>query len=148
MSSKFFGNSRQKNSTGKKGGKHKMTNKNYKQKFTELYNKYSDKFICTDKPTEKSRNPEHFLKRVVCLSMYESIFYDFLLSDPEEYPIDVNTVEIVNGKPETLIDYIDNIITNPEISKNYDVGQIKDLKSWLVEEYGAKKANELNLEKR
>lgn len=32
MSSKFFGNSRQKNSPAKKGGKHKMTNKNYKQK--------------------------------------------------------------------------------------------------------------------
>ena len=32
MSSKFFGNSRQKNSPGKKGGKHKMTNKNNKQK--------------------------------------------------------------------------------------------------------------------
>ena len=32
MSSKFFGNSRQKNSPGKKGVKHKMTNKNNKQK--------------------------------------------------------------------------------------------------------------------
>ena len=32
MSSKFFGNSRQKNSPGKTGGKHKMTNKNNKQK--------------------------------------------------------------------------------------------------------------------
>ena len=32
MSSKFFGNSRQKNSPGKKRGKYKMTNKNNKQK--------------------------------------------------------------------------------------------------------------------
>ncbi|GEM_PF-6024420 len=32
MSSKFFGNSRQKNSNNKKEGKHKITNKNNKQK--------------------------------------------------------------------------------------------------------------------
>lgn len=32
MSSKFFGNSKQKNSPSKKGGKHKMINQNKKQK--------------------------------------------------------------------------------------------------------------------
>ena len=32
MSSKFFGNSKQKNSPSKKGSKHKMTNPNSKQK--------------------------------------------------------------------------------------------------------------------
>ncbi len=32
MSSKFFGNSRQKNSPNKKGGNHKMAKKNNKQK--------------------------------------------------------------------------------------------------------------------
>ena len=32
MSSKFFGNSKQKNSPSKKGGKNKMNKQNYKQK--------------------------------------------------------------------------------------------------------------------
>tara|TARA_B100000941_G_C28165573_1_gene379558 strand:+ start:304 stop:435 length:132 start_codon:yes stop_codon:yes gene_type:complete len=34
MSSKFFGNSKEKKSQSKKGGKHKMTNQNNKQKST------------------------------------------------------------------------------------------------------------------
>ena len=34
MSSKFFGNSKEKKSHSKKGGKHKMTNQNNKQKYS------------------------------------------------------------------------------------------------------------------
>ena len=117
---------------------------NYKKLVAAVYNKYADCFICRDKPTKFTRNPEHFLKRVVSLGMYETILYDFLLYDEDEYPIDVNTIEILpNGEKETLLDYIDKILADPEVSKKYDVKEILDLRGLIIEDFGAKKASDL-----
>jgi hypothetical protein len=116
---------------------------NYKLKIAKFWNTYNHLFICTDKPTRITRKPEHFLKRVVSIGMYETILYDFLLSDPETFLIDVNAVEMVKGKPETLLDYIDYIVGNSGVKKEYDISQINDLRTWLVEYYSAKKAAEL-----
>jgi len=117
---------------------------NYKQLVAAVYNKYAECLICKDNPRSRSRVPEHFLKRVVSLGMYESILYDFLLYDEEEYPIDVNTIEILpNGEKETFLDYIDKILDDPEVSKKYDVKEIRDLRGLIIEDYRAKKASEL-----
>lgn len=117
---------------------------NYKKLVAAVYNKYADCFICRDKPTKFTRNPEQFLKRVVSLGMYETILYDFLLYDEDEYPIDVNTIEILpNGEKETLLDYIDKILADLEVSKKYDVKEILDLRGLIIEDFGAKKASDL-----
>jgi len=117
---------------------------NYKQLVAAVYNKYAACLICRDKPNFRTRNPEQFLKRVVSLGMYESILYDFFLYDEDEYPIDVNTIEILpNGEKETLLDYINKILADPEVDKKYDVKEILDLRTWIIEYYGAKKASEL-----
>lgn len=117
--------------------------KDYKKQVADIYNKYADKLICIDTPTPHTRSPEQFIKRVISLGMYEYILYDFLLYDEEEYPIDVNTVEVVDGKKETVLDYIDNILADPEVSNKYDVAEIKDLRGLLIEDFKAKKANDL-----
>lgn len=84
------------------------------------------------------------MKRVVSLGMYETILYDFFLYDEEEYPINVNTVEILpNGEKETLLDYINKILADPEVDKKYDVKEIKQLKRVIVKDYNAKTAAEL-----
>ena len=116
---------------------------NYKQLVAAVYNKYADCFICRDKPTKFTRNPEQFMKRVVSLGMYESILDDFLLYDNEEYPINVNTIEIVNGEPETFLDYLNKILADPKVDKKYDVKEIKSLRRYVIEDYNAKTAAEL-----
>tara|TARA_R110002051_G_scaffold59843_2_gene109785 strand:+ start:106 stop:654 length:549 start_codon:yes stop_codon:yes gene_type:complete len=93
---------------------------NYKEKLTKFWNENSDKFICFDEGSTKyTRTPQHFLKRIVDLGMHKTVFYDFLLSDPEGYAIDVNTIEIYNGKEETILDYIDNVLSQPNASSKY-----------------------------
>ncbi|MEH6537835.1 MAG: hypothetical protein V7719_15645 [Psychroserpens sp.] len=117
---------------------------NYKEKFTKFWNENSEKFICYEKgTTQDTRNPQHFMKRIVDLGMYKTVFYKFLLSDPEGYHIDVNTIEIYNGKEETILDYIDNVLSEPNASSKYHVKEIQSVRDWLVMGYNAKKASEL-----
>ena len=114
----------------------------HKEILTKFWNEYNEKLICYEGPEDETRNPQHFLKRVVDLGMY-SILYDFLLYDEDEYPIDVNAVEVYNGKEETLLDYMDAIIANPKNEEKYNMQEIKDLRGTIIGYYGAKKASEL-----
>ncbi|MEH6537831.1 MAG: hypothetical protein V7719_15625, partial [Psychroserpens sp.] len=116
---------------------------NYKEKLTKFWNENSEKFICYEGPEDETRNPQHFMKRIVDLGMYNTVLYDFLLSDEDEYSIDVNAIEIYKGKEETLLDYLDSIIANPEKAKEYNMPEIKDLRGVIIEDYGAKTASEL-----
>jgi hypothetical protein len=75
--------------------------------------------------------------------MYKSVFYDFLLSDEDDYPIDVNAVELYNGKEETLLDYLDEILSNSEKLKNYNSQEIIMLRMTIIEDYNAKTAAQL-----
>jgi hypothetical protein len=116
----------------------------YKEKLTKWWNENNHRFICHEEGTTKfTRNPQHFLKRVIDLGMHKTILYDFLLSDEDDYPIDVNAIETYNGKEETVIDYIDNILKDPEVASNYNVREIKDLRDVLILDYGAKTSSEL-----
>tara|TARA_R110002096_G_scaffold153285_3_gene316978 strand:- start:585 stop:893 length:309 start_codon:yes stop_codon:yes gene_type:complete len=99
--------------------------------------------ICYEGPEDETRNPQHFLKRIVDLGMYKSALYDFLLSDEDEYPIDVNSVEIYNEKEETFLDYLNEIISKPDNEKKYTIKEIKMLRLTIIEDYNAKTASEL-----
>jgi len=72
----------------------------------ELWNAISPGLICRNEHNG-ARGPEHFLKRVVDLALTGPVFDEFLLYDHEEYPIDVNAYEIVNGAPETFLDFLE-----------------------------------------
>lgn len=117
---------------------------NYKEKLTKWWNENNHRFICHEEGiTERTRNPQHFLKRVVDLGMHKLVLYDFLLSDEDDYPIDVNAVEIYNGKEETLLDYLDKILSNPNNEKTYNMKEIEWLRFTIIEDYSAKRASEL-----
>ncbi|MEH6537832.1 MAG: hypothetical protein V7719_15630 [Psychroserpens sp.] len=117
---------------------------NHKEIFTAFWNENSYRFICHEEGTTKyTRTPQHFMKRIVDLGMYKSVGYDFLLSDEDEYPIDVNTIEIYNGKEETLLDYIDAILKDHKVESKYNVKEIKDLRDVIILDYNGKKASEL-----
>ena len=116
----------------------------YKEKLTKFWNENADKFICHEEgTTERTRNPQHFLKRIVDLGMHKSVLNGFLLSNPYKLPINVNTVEIYNGKEETLLDYLDAIISNPDNEEKYNIPEIKSLRRLLLMGYNAKTAAEL-----
>lgn len=121
----------------------KKTDPNYKLKVATAYNKYADRLICRSKPTDLSRSPEQYLKRIVSIGMYWTILYDFLLYDQEEYPIDVNTIEMVNGRPETLLDYLNTMLKDPRREYKFNVKEIQLLRGLIIEDYGAKTAKEL-----
>ncbi len=116
----------------------------YKKIITKFWNENNEKIICNDEgSTKDTRNPQHFMKRIVDLGMYQSVFYDFLLSDPDSYSINVNAIEIYNGKEETLLDYIDYILNKPNASSEYNVKEIQNVRDWLIEGYNAKTAAQL-----
>jgi hypothetical protein len=117
----------------------------YKLKVAKFWNKYAEYFVC-DIPGGR-RNPQHFLKRVVDMDFYETILYDFLLSDEEEYPISVNAIEIYQGKEETFLDYLNAILAVPSNNDGkYNFKEIKLLRSIIIDDYGAKTASELKKE--
>ncbi|WP_370477068.1 hypothetical protein [Tamlana flava] len=127
---------------------------NYKQQILEFWNTYSNCFVCELESSKKTElpYPTHFLKRVVDFGLMTEIFDEFLLEDSEEFPIDVNAIEIVDGKGETLLDYLDKIIANPNRHQDVDdidnwLRVIKELRDYLIEDYGAKTAEELLVDK-
>lgn len=83
------------------------------------------------------------MKRAVDMNMYNEIFYEFLPYDSEEFPVDVNAVENCRGTPETLLDYLDDIIYSPELHQHYWMPIIVELRDIIVDEYGAKHARDL-----
>jgi hypothetical protein len=80
--------------------------------------------------------PQHILKRVIDMGLNNNFNFIFEL----EENVNVNAVE--NG--ETVIDYIDSILSDPDKNKNrYVFRDLKDLKEVLIQYYGAKKANDM-----
>jgi hypothetical protein len=117
---------------------------NHKAILTKFWNENNEKCICYDDgSTGRTRNPQHFLKRIVDLGMYTSVLNDFLLSNPFKFPIDVNAVEIYNGKEETLLDYLNEILSNPENDGKYNFQELQSLRRLLLMGYNAKTAAEL-----
>lgn len=100
-------------------------------------NKYGEKLICPKSDSTSLYDNEHFYKRAVSQINFE-IFYDLLTDD--EYPVELNMVQIRNGKKETLLDFIETRKkkgVTPEFEGKLNI-LISDLR-----ELGAKYAREL-----
>lgn len=122
---------------------------NYQALVATYWNANKDAFICHEREGYEipgTRSPQHFMKRVVDLRMERVVFGGFLLSSPERYPIDVNAVEYYNGEPETLLDYLDDIMANQELYPNrYDYRKVRSLRRHIINTYGAMTAEQLGL---
>lgn len=106
----------------------------------------SPHLICED-PSRlypDSRYPQHYMKRVIDMHMTVEIFDEFLFYDSDLFPIDVNAVQVVDGKRETLVDYIDFLLDRSTSNQGrFNYNALRDRREVLVEEYGGKKASEL-----
>ncbi|OMP30128.1 MULTISPECIES: hypothetical protein [Mangrovimonas] len=112
------------------------TKEEFKVFFPEFLKKYSDHFIC---PENKQRNIRagYFLKQTAQLgifSIFDKIFFEY-----EEGGVDFNSYEIVDGKKETLLDFVEKLI-----AQNYgEKAQLEYLAEVIRDEYGAKRGSEL-----
>jgi hypothetical protein len=113
----------------------------YQSKVTTFWNDNQNDFICSGKINTQYRESEHLLKRMINLNEESNFFYNFLLDDMN---VRVNAVEYVNGEPETVIDFIDKIVSDPQSSRYYSIVKLTKLKKMLIDYYGAKRAHDLN----
>ena len=106
---------------------------------SKFFNDNNSKLICGEDTDDFIREEEHILKRSIALSEY-----DFLLhaANNSKYELDWNFFEMVDGKKETILDYLDMIIADEELALEFDVDELKTLVGTL-EEAGAKRGRDL-----
>jgi hypothetical protein len=108
--------------------------KDFKPFFHKFLNN-KQKLIC---PNSGGIKAVHFYKRMFQLSLDE-FFIDYII-DPEMKELDLNAYEIVDGKKETVLDFIGKKIKN----NIGDVDTLIYISDTLHEEFGAKFGVELN----
>ena len=80
-----------------------MTYEPWEKIVIEFLNEYGEKLICEKASSSALFDNEHFYKRAVSSYSFK-IFYDLLTDD--EYPVELNMIQMRNGEPETLLDFI------------------------------------------
>lgn len=100
-------------------------------------NKYKQKLICPKSKGDSNSRDLHIYK-VAALQGITDLFNEILLDD-EDFPgVDFNAYEIVDGKKETLVDYIEYLIG----TNLYDNDELELLRDDLIELSG-KRGSEL-----
>jgi hypothetical protein len=107
-----------------------------------FWNTYS-KYLITTIEDNIGRTPEHVLKRAVSTNTHSEMFFKYLMRFGPGVIDFNNTIEIVDGKEETLIDYIDKIIASEDFEKNYNTSDVKKLRKGLTLNFNAKTASQL-----
>jgi len=73
--------------------------------------------------------------------LYEELLFDELYLDDGPH-IDLNAVSIIDGKPQTVMDYIEEQLADPANTAGYK-REVASLKEMFRDELGAKKFSEL-----
>lgn len=112
---------------------------NYQAEITKFWNKNHRKMIITNELVGY-RSPQHILKRAVEMNEISQFFFEYFLRDQKR---NLNAVEWVDGKPETLLDYLNKIIGNPKVHKLYNMNQVRQLKLFIITQMDAKTGSEV-----
>ncbi|GAL63299.1 hypothetical protein [Algibacter lectus] len=110
-----------------------------KKKVSDYLNKNSHILICGDDGVEGIRKREQLLKRSVSSGLYG---YLQQLAIDEQYSVDFNKYEIINGEKETLLDFIYLIINDVDLAEDYDIIELEAL-AGAIEERGGKRGKDL-----
>jgi len=114
----------------------------YKTTLTKFWNKNLDQMICTRRVVGL-KAPQHIMKRVIDMRLDSGVYFDFIFELNDNVKVNAISLNSETGQPETVVDYIDTILTDPSNKTKYVFREIKDLKEVLIDEYNAKTANEL-----
>ncbi|WP_298553622.1 hypothetical protein [uncultured Algibacter sp.] len=116
--------------------------KKNKKEIINFWNSKSEYLIC-DEGKRKDRNTEHVLKRAIYLEYYPELFFSYLMRFKEPQ-IDFNAIEKINGENETILDYLDKLISTERVEDLYDIENVKKLRRILASpRFGAKTAEQL-----
>jgi hypothetical protein len=110
-----------------------------KKKVSDYLNKHSHILICDDDGVEGIREREQLLKRSVSSGLYR---YLQELAMDNQYSVDFNKYEIINGEKETLLDFIYLIINDVDLAEDYDILELEAL-AGAIEEKGGKRGKDL-----
>jgi hypothetical protein len=116
-----------------------LNDPNRSKLISDFFNSNHNKLICNKKSSQKFRDNEHLFKRAIATEKYDYIYH---LAGNDEYSVNLNAYEIVEGKKETLLDYVDMILDDPEKRKGFNIDELKLLRLTLVE-IGVVKGEEL-----
>jgi len=107
----------------------------YQKRITTFWNRKAQFLICTVK-TPVSRSPQHFLKRAIDFNLHRGVFNKFLYKNRKLLRKTVNHIELYNGKRETILDYVENIL-NSKDQNQYDIGELLVIQTTLKKYFGA-----------
>lgn len=110
--------------------------KNKNQIVSHFLNTYKNDLICKKASDSIVRRDLHVYKLALFRSVIDT--FDELLLDEDNYTIDFNAYEIVDGKKETVVDYIDKLIA----AGRHDRGELLSIRDVIVH-LGGKKGSEL-----
>jgi hypothetical protein len=110
------------------------------KKISDFINNNNKFLICVNETVPNHRKREHVLKRAIAFQNYS--YLNHLAENEDLYSIDLNFYEIVDGKKETLLDYVNMIIADPEKLNDYDEDGLYELRDMFIE-MGLKKGSEL-----
>ena len=104
---------------------------------SNFLNKYKNQLICPKDEYLQDNRTKHLYKSAILKGI--SALFDEILLNEDEYEIDFNAYEIVNGKKETILDYLDKLI----LTENYDKKELQMIQM-DIEDLGGKRGIELN----
>lgn len=107
---------------------------------SKFFNENNHLLICEDDEDESIRPNEHILKRSIAIGRYH--FLNHAVNTSEYDDMDWNFYEIVDGKKETILDYLDMVMADEDLALDYDIPELKSMMLTL-EEAGAKRGREL-----
>lgn len=110
--------------------------KNKNQIVSHFLNTYKNDLICKKASDSIVKRDMQIYKYALFRSIIDT--FDELLLDEDNYTIDFNAYEIVDGKKETVVDYIDKLIA----AGRHDRGELLSIRDVIVH-LGGKKGSEL-----
>ena len=126
------------------------TEKGFKKAIGTFWNTNHDKLVCTEERMGH-RTPQHFLKRIVDVRLHNEFLMDYLMSDEfwSDELMEINSFEVVGGRKETIVDYIDKTLTllNAETQNEVTrivVDEMTVAQNYMIAILGAKRGDELS----
>jgi len=114
-----------------------------KKQFADFWNANNDQMIC--KSIAGIYPEEHVFRRAIQMRVDKPILREFFLASPNDFPINVNVVvTLANGEKETVLDFLDRILSSPDVDDMYDKGQLIRLQRILELRSEGKRAHELH----
>jgi len=107
----------------------------------KVLNEYHNYIICGEDNSHRHRDNEPLIKRAIGRGEFGLI--DHLMIFEDDYGYNLNNYEIVDGKKETILDYIEKILNNPKILEGFDEDLFRVLHNDFIE-YEAKRGSELD----